>query len=56
MKIRIFNEDDRTKVASVLIKNGYRVSQGKEKRSPSSKSYDYFLEFEDVRDKQEESK
>ncbi len=56
MKIRIFNEDDRLKVAAVLIKNGYRVSQDKEKRTPTGKSYDYFLDCEDVRDKQKDTK
>lgn len=49
MKIRIFNEEDRMKVAAILVKNGYRVSQGKEPRAPKSKSYDYYLEVDDVR-------
>lgn len=47
MKIRIFNEDDRMKVAAILIKNGYQVSQGKELRT--AKSYDYYLDAVDVR-------
>lgn len=47
MKIRIFNEEDRMKVAAILVKNGYMVSQGKELRT--AKSYDYFLEVVDVR-------
>ncbi len=56
MKIRVFNEDDRMKVAAILVKNGYQVSQGKEPRSPKSKSYDYYLEAVDVRPNAGEAK
>ena len=48
MKLRIFVEDDRLKVAAILVKNGYQVSQSKGQR-PGSKSYDYFLDIEDLR-------
>lgn len=53
MKIRIFVEEDRLKVAAILVKNGYQVSQGKEPRTKGGKSYDYYLEAEDIRDKKE---
>lgn len=55
MKIRIFSEDDRLRVASILVRNGYCVSQGKEPRTKGGKSYDYFLEAQDVRDKKPEA-
>ena len=55
MKLRIFAEDDRLKVGAILIRNGYRVQQGKEKRK-GSKSYDYFLEVEDIRNVEQEDK
>lgn len=50
MKIRIFNEKDRMDVAAILVKNGYRVSQGKQLRAKTGKSYDYYLEIDDIRD------
>lgn len=43
MKIEIYNEEDRLKVAAILVRNGYTVRQTKEKRVPSGKSYLYFL-------------
>ena len=48
MKIRIYTEEERLKVAAILIKNGYQVQQGKEKR-PGKKILDYYLLVEDVR-------
>lgn len=53
MKLYIFKEDDRLAVAPILVKNGYIVSQDKEKKTPTSKSYVYYLEAER---KQEEVK
>lgn len=50
MKIRIFNEEDRMRIAAILVKNGYRVSQGKERRATSKNTYDYYLEYEDIRE------
>ncbi len=52
MKIEIYNEDDRLKVAAILVKNGYTVRQTKEKRTPTGRSYYYFLivEKEDEED------
>ncbi|WP_162523461.1 hypothetical protein [Calorimonas adulescens] len=44
MKIKIFMEADRLTVAAILVKNGYTVRQGKEKRTSTGKSYDYYLE------------
>ena len=49
IKIRVFQESERMTVASILIKNGYRVCQGKEKRV-GKKNLDYILLVEDVRD------
>lgn len=46
-KVKIFNEADRLAVASILVKNGYKVSQGKE-RIPGKKSYVYFVEYEET--------
>ena len=43
VKLKIFNQEDRLAVATILIKNGYTVSQGKEKRTETGKSLDYFL-------------
>jgi hypothetical protein len=48
MKIRVYIEEDRLKVAAVLVKNGYSVKQGKEPR-PGTKAVDYYLIAEDVR-------
>lgn len=46
MKAKIFIDklEERIEVAGILIKNGYTVSQGKEKKTPTGKTYDYFLE------------
>lgn len=46
MKIEIFKEEDRMTVAAILVKNGYRVSQGKCRKAPNSKAYVYFLDVE----------
>lgn len=46
MKLEIFKEEDRMTVAAILVKNGYKVFQGKERKTPTSKSYIYFLEAE----------
>lgn len=42
IKLKIFSVEDRLTVASILVKNGYTVSQIKEKRA-SGKACDYFL-------------
>lgn len=43
-KLYINTLEERIEVAGILIKNGYTVSQGKEKKAPTGKTYDYFLE------------
>lgn len=43
MELKIYNKDDRLKVAQILIDNGYTVSQGKRQRTPTWKTLDYFL-------------
>lgn len=42
-KLYIDKLEERIEVAGILIKNGYTVSQGKEKKTPTGKVYDYFL-------------
>lgn len=43
IELKIYNKEDRLKVAQILIDNGYTVSQGKRQRTPTGKSLDYFL-------------
>ena len=43
MELRIYNQQDRLNVASILIKNGYTVSQTKRQKTPTGKTVDYFL-------------
>ncbi len=42
--LRISNETDRAAVATLLFKNGYRVSQVRRKRN--GKTYEYFVKYE----------
>lgn len=42
-KLKIYNQDDRMTVASILVKNGYTISQIKEKRTETGKSVDYLI-------------
>lgn len=44
-KVKIYNLEDRLNVAQILIKNGYTVAQGKEKKTPDGRSMVYYLEF-----------
>nr|DAQ43542.1 MAG TPA: hypothetical protein [Caudoviricetes sp.] len=46
MRIEISNEADRATVAAILVKNGYRVWQGKERKTPTGKAYTYYVEAE----------
>ena len=46
MKLEIFKEEDRITVAAILVKNGYTVRQFKERKTPKSKSYSYYIEAE----------
>ena len=43
MRRRIYGVEDRLTVAQILIKNGYTVSQGKEKKTPDGKAMIYYL-------------
>ena len=43
IELKIYNKEDRLKVAEILIDNGYTVGQGKRQRTPNGKSMDYFL-------------
>ena len=42
IKLKIYSVEDRLAVASVLVKNGYTVSQTKEKRGTGA-AFDYYL-------------
>lgn len=44
--LRIANEADRATVATLLFKNGYRVSQVRQKRN--GKTYEYFVKYERI--------
>lgn len=44
MKLVIAKEEDRITVAGILIKNGYTVRQGRQKKEPSKKAIEYFLD------------
>ncbi len=48
MKLEIYKEDDRLAVAAILVKNGYRVSQGKEKKTPTGRAFVYYIEAQKV--------
>lgn len=41
--LRVFKEEDRKTVASILFSNGYTVRQGKQLRSSTGKSVDYLV-------------
>ena len=43
MELIIFKEEDRLEVAKILVKNGYTVSQGKRKKTPTGKSVEYYI-------------
>lgn len=47
MEVRIYTQDDRLNVASILIKNGYNVEQGKRQKTATGKSLDYFLRIKE---------
>ncbi len=42
-EIKIYNLEERMNVATILIKNGYTVRQGKRLRTPTGKTLDYIL-------------
>lgn len=42
-EIKIYNLEERMSVATILIKNGYTVRQGKRLRTPTGKTLDYIL-------------
>ncbi len=44
MKLSIFKEEDRIIVAGILIRNGYTVRQGQQKKEPGKKATDYYIE------------
>lgn len=44
--LRIANEADRATVATLLFKNGYRVSQVRQKKN--GKTYEYFVKYERI--------
>lgn len=48
MKIWINSVKDRIEVAAILVKNGYKVNQVREKKTPTAKAYNYGLEIEET--------
>ena len=44
MYLKIYNQQD---VATILLKNGYTVSQTKRKNNPNGKTVDYYLAVEE---------
>lgn len=52
MKLIIYKEEDRLTVAAILVKNGYTVRQGRERKGPNGKTYVYYIETvgEDVQE------
>lgn len=56
MKLKIYNKEDRLKVAQILIDNGYTVSQGKQPRTQTGKTLDYFLKVADDGDNADTAK
>lgn len=42
-EIKVYNLEERMSVATILIKNGYTVRQGKRLRTPTGKTLDYIL-------------
>lgn len=53
LELSIYNQEDRLTVANILFKNGYKVSQGKKKKTESGKMVDYLIIVEEVDDKVE---
>lgn len=49
MKLEIQREEDRLTVAAILVKNGYKVWQDKERSTPTGKSYTYFIEAQKLK-------
>jgi hypothetical protein len=43
IELKIYNQQDRMDVATILIKNGYTVSQKKRQKTPTGKTVDYYL-------------
>ena len=43
MELKIYNLEDRLKVAEILIKNGYTVAQRKRAKTETGKTLDYYL-------------
>ena len=43
IELKIFREEDRKTVASILFSNGYTVRQGKRLKTPTGKSVEYLV-------------
>lgn len=43
IELKIYNQQERMDVATILIKNGYTVSQRKRQKTPTRKTMDYYL-------------
>ena len=52
MRLELHKEDDRITVAAIPVKNGYRVFQAKQKKTPTGKTTIYVLDVKKVEDEQ----
>lgn len=43
IELKIYNQQERMDVATILIKNGYTVSQRKRQKTPTGKTVEYYL-------------
>ena len=48
MELKIYKQEDRIIVASILVKNGYEVSQKRRKKGERAKTYEYYLDVKEV--------
>lgn len=53
-ELRVFKQEDRTTLASILFKNGYTVRQGKRLKKEGGKSVDYTVIITDRNGEQTE--
>ena len=52
MRLEIHKEEDRMTVAAILVKNGYRVFQTKQRKTPTGKTMIYVLDVKKVEEDQ----
>lgn len=47
MELVIYNREDRLRVATILIDNGYKVGVGKRPKTQTGKALEYYLTVEE---------